>query len=524
MEDNKKVVLFQSDFALVKSGFGRNTRAILTYLHNTGKYKIISYCCGMQWSNPELSKTPWKSVGCLPDNPAEIDQLNRDPHLARNASYGDFYLDKVISEYKPDVFFGVQDFWGVDFAVDRPWFSKVNSVIWTTLDSLPLYKAAVEKAAKIKNYWVWASFAENEMKKLGYNHVKTVPGTFDSSKFFKLPLHVKKDLRKKFGLQEDAFVVGFVFRNQLRKSVHQLIEGYKIWKTQHPEIKNTYLLLHTHFAEGWPITEIAEEYGVNHKEILTTYICRNCKEYQVKTYDDRPVPFEMNGNIMKLDGRGQPVPVKIETQDKDCPYCRAQKAQITTNVSFGVTEEQLNEVYNLMDVYIHPITSGGLEIPAIEAKFAEIPSAVTNYSCGEDLCKDGAGAIALDWAEYREFGTNFRKSSTYPSSIAKAIHKLYSIGPEKRAEIGKQARKWASEHCGTDVIGKKFEEFIDACQPVDWSKVSMDYQSKNPNAQISNIEDDRVWLKTLYKDILNMDVEDDDSGLNYWLGELNKVK
>ena len=72
----KKKIVYQSDFSLAKTGFGRATRAILTYLYNTGKYDIVNYCCGLQYSNPELKKTPWKSTGALPDNPREIEQLN----------------------------------------------------------------------------------------------------------------------------------------------------------------------------------------------------------------------------------------------------------------------------------------------------------------------------------------------------------------------------------------------------------------------------------------------------------------
>ena len=38
----------------------------------------------------------------------------------------------------------------------------------------------------------------------------------------------------------------------------------------------------------------------------------------------------------------------------------------------GVSEKELNEVYNLMDVYCHPFTSGGQEIPIQEAKLTEL--------------------------------------------------------------------------------------------------------------------------------------------------------
>ena len=139
----KKKLFYQSDYSLAKTGFGRATRALLSYLHKTGKYDIVNYCCGIQYSNPELKKTPWKSIGTLPDDPREIEKLNRDPNLARLASYGAYNLDKFIEQEKPDVYIAVQDIWGIDFAIDKikqnsrnyakrqiTWFKKNEEARW----------------------------------------------------------------------------------------------------------------------------------------------------------------------------------------------------------------------------------------------------------------------------------------------------------------------------------------------------------------------------------------------------------
>ena len=136
-----------------------------------------------------------------------------------------------------------------------------------------------------------------------------------------------------------------------------LLEGYKLFKDKNPKAKS-YLLLHTHFSEGWNIHRLADEYKVDHKEILTTYVCKNCGNYNVR-------PFV--------------------GQDLDCGVCGTEKSQTTTNVQHGVTEQQLNEIYNLMDCYCHPFTSGGQELPIQEAKLTELVALTTNYSCGEDM-------------------------------------------------------------------------------------------------------------------------------------------
>jgi len=491
----KKKLLYQSDFSLAKTGFGRAAKALLSYLYKTGKYDITHYSCGLPYVHPEFERTPWKTVGSLPNNPQELQELNKDPNVARLASYGAHYLDKVIQEEKPDVYIAVQDIWGIDFAVEKKWFNKITSVLWTTLDSLPILPAALTKANKIKNYWIWSNFATKAMHELGHTHVKTMHGPIETKNFYRLENSKREELRKKFNIPLDAFIVGFVFRNQLRKSVPNLLEGYALWKKSNPQIKNTYLLLHTHWGEGWNIHRLAQEYGINPNEILTTYVCRNCGNYEVKPFHGSEV---------------------------DCRFCNTQKSQITTNVSLGVTEDQLNEVYNLMDVYCHPFTSGGQEIPIQEAKLTELITLVTNYSCGEEMCEPEAGSFELDWSEYREHGTEFKKASTKPSSIAKQLNKVYNMPVQKRREMGRKAREWTIDNFSVEVIGKMIEDFIDNAPESNYD-FSTKEEEKDPYFKIPDIENDSEWIISLYKNILKMkEINQNDEGYKYWMQEISK--
>ena len=190
----------------MKTGFGRNAKALLSYLHSTGKYDITHYCCGHKWSDPQLGRTPWKSIGTLPDDEAQILEINRDPQLARLASYGSVNLDRVVKEVKPDVYIAVQDIWGVDFAVGKPWFDKINSVIWTTLDSLPILPTAVDNASKIKNYWIWSNFATKALHEKGHTHVKTVHGCLETKNFYRLTDENRKQLRANNGISDLSLI------------------------------------------------------------------------------------------------------------------------------------------------------------------------------------------------------------------------------------------------------------------------------------------------------------------------------
>ncbi len=326
---SRKKVLLLTDFSLVKTGFGRSAKALLSYLYKKDKYDLVHLCVGMSEAAADLQKTPWKSIGTLPASPEKQAEINRDPKLQKIAHYGAYNLDKVIEEEKPDIFIGAQDIWGLDFAVNKHWFDKISSAVWTTLDSLPLLPSAVELAPEIKNYWMWSSFATKEMHRLGHKHVRTVHGIIDTHNFKRLSGEQRKTLRQKNNIPEDCYVIGYVFRNQLRKSAPNLIEGFKIFRNKNPKIKNAKLLLHTSFAEGWDLKALADEYKVDWNDILTTVVCGKCGKYEVKTFS--------------------------KPNDK-CRFCLTPNSVNTTGVGQGVSELELNEVYNLMDVYCHPFT------------------------------------------------------------------------------------------------------------------------------------------------------------------------
>ena len=440
---SKKKILFHSNSAKAFTGFGKNAKNILRYLYKTGKYELVELANGMQWGHPSLLLRPWEAQGSLPNNTALVKQMNSDEKKARAGSYGSFTIDQAIKEYKPDVYIGGEDIWAFTDFWEKPWWNKINNMIWTTLDSQPILPQALDAAPKTKNFHVWASFAERDMKKLGHNHVNTLHGTVNTQDFYKISDVEKQKLRAKFNLS-DEFIIGFVFRNQLRKSVPNLLEGFKIFKKECPKAK---LLLHTHWSEGWDIPRLLKEKNINNDDGLTTYFCSSCNNYAIAPFCG---------------------------QEKTCPFCGSEKTLNTTNTRHGVDEFQLNEIYNIMDVYCHPFTSGGMEIPIFEAKMTELITLVTNYSCGEDSSTIECGSFPLDWSEYREPGTQFIKASTYPSSIAKQLKKVYNLKPQKRIEMGKKARDWTIKNYSTESVGKKLEKIIDEMPDIeydfDWDK------------------------------------------------------
>ena len=483
----KKRVLIHSNFCKMFTGFGKHKKNLLSYLYNTGKYDIIELSNGYTWESEQLKFVPWESYGTLPSDPEIHKEIAIDERRKNAAGYGAEMIDHAVKELKPDIYLGIEDVWAFNGFIEKEWWNKIHCIVHTTLDSLPILPDAVNAADKIKNYFVWASFAEKAMHKLGHTHVKTVHGTLDASSFNRLADEDRLKLRNRFKLS-DEYIIGFVFRNQLRKSVPNLLDGFKLFQENNKQAKAK-LLLHTSWNEGWDIVKLLKEKEIDPKNILTTYVCKNCNAYNVKSFSSHVV---------------------------NCDFCRTQNSCETTNVKTGVNEQQLNEIYNLMDVYCHPFTSGGQEIPIQEAKLTELITLVTNYSCGEDCSTEASGGFPLEWAEYREPGTQFIKASTLPTSIFSQLQHVYSLPLETKMLLGKSARQFVIDNYSIEVVGKFFENLFDSFPHVDYvfenKKLKCD-PFYDPDANLQ----DKEWVESLYCNILT---KQDPAGVIHWMQRL----
>ncbi len=412
------------------TGFGKNMRNLLLAFHNDPDIEVIEAANGVPFGTDV--KTPWKCYGTAPSNQNTINEIKNDGYKQRMASYGYYTIDQIIEECQPDIYFGIEDIWAFKDFDKKPWWNKLKTIIWTTLDSVPILPDTFEIAPKCDQFLVWASFAEEEMKKSGFKNVKTIHGAIDYSNF--KPLSNRDEIRKKFNL-EDSFVTGFVFKNQLRKSVPNLLEGFKIFKEKNPNL-NLKLLLHTDWSEinhGWDIPRYIKEKQVNEEDVLASYICHQCGDYFIHKYIG---------------------------EKKDCISCGAKEKVHTKNSGVGVSENQLNEVYSCMDVYCHPFTSGGQELPIQEAKAAGLITLVTEYSCGTDSCYEHQGGIPLKWNEYREPQTQFIKATTCSKDIADKLEFVFNMNLSSKQSLIKNGQNWVEKEFSVQKIKNDLKQIF----------------------------------------------------------------
>jgi hypothetical protein len=172
-----------------------------------------------------------------------------------------------------------------------------------------------------------------------------------------------------------------------------------------------------------------------------------------------------------------------------------------------------------MDVYCHPFTSGGQEIPIQEAKLAELITLVTNYSCGEDYCTYESGGWPLEWAEYREPGTQFIKASTDPKSICDNLIKVWVMTPAQRSALGTKAREFVIEKCSIEAVGKQLEEILDAMPKITYD---FEIEKKEYNAayQPHNNQSDDDLIIDLHLNMLGEIIDHNSTSFKHWKGQL----
>lgn len=499
----KKKVLFQSNQAMAVTGFGKNMKNVLSYLYKTGKYELIEAANLIEYGKD--LKRPWRAVGTYAADMPTLAKIGNNPNEIRRNAYGFYAIDKIIQEEKPDFYCYFEDPWAMSGFTEKSWWKNktLTKMVWTTVDSLPILPEALDLSNKSDIFAVWAPFAEKEMKRLGYNNVFTMPGLVDLSHLYPKSDSDKKFLRQKYKIEEDTYVIGFVFKNQLRKQCMSLLEGFKRFKQCNPDIK-TKLVFHTEVNEGpphaWPIMSFIAEKEIDKNDVLFTHICKKCGEFELKPYN----------------GEGG-----------SCGHCNSEKSQRSKGIDFGITENQLNDLYNLMDINAVLFSSGGMELSAFEGRAAGIPTLITNYSCGELIANEEYGALPVDYVEYREPSSNFLKSASCPESVCRQLERVYKMTSDEKQQFIQKGLYFVKSYCSIETLGKKLEELIDNAPFAKYEDEkpivrNPDYQPPQIDLKNSTNHGQTVfeWIKDYVKNTLGEDAPD--SFLNEIVGLMNK--
>lgn len=248
------------------------------------------------------------------------------PCNSATENFGEDIVANYIREEKPDILFTLGDPWMTEYI---PHLEERKAVAWISYFPIDGYPIPPDWHSWIRNIDVpvtFSRFSYDLIKDvLGKNPV-FIPHGVDTENF--KPLNQKKELKKNIIGDDSKFVVGCVARNQPRKNIPALIKGFSQFAKGKDDVA---LYLHMQMRDvGWNIDEL------------------------VKRFDIEGKAYQTNGfNAMR-----------------------------------GVSDEDLNRVYNMFDIMALPTMAEGFGLPILESQSAGTPVLVTDFSACSELVVD----------------------------------------------------------------------------------------------------------------------------------------
>jgi len=235
---------------------------------------------------------------------------------------------QLTTAYRPDVIVVQQDPW--NFA---PYIKAAGNTPIIGAVAVDGKNCRGKELVGLKHAIFWTKFGQTEAQRGGYTGPSSViPLGVDLKQYFEMD---RAEARWRVGLPKelkDAFIVGNVNRNQPRKRLDLVITFFAEWiKSQ--KVRDAWLYLHVAPTgeDAYDCGQLAEYYGISNRVITT-----------------------------------------------EAP------------LGYGVTEDQLNTIYNCFDCMFTCTQGEGMGLPHLEGMAAGIPQIVPRWSALADWPTEGS--------------------------------------------------------------------------------------------------------------------------------------
>lgn len=473
MNTSKKRILMVAESSHISSGFGNYTNQILKRLHATGKYEIAELSC---YRTESVKKTePWKIYPVA---------VNHDDHsfseYSANMSnqYGQWRFEFALLDFKPHIVFDIRDFWNYTFQETSPLREYYYWIINPTYDSDP---QKIESINTFKNadmvlfHTEWAK--NNLLTKYNYttNNLGPIASDAVDSNVFKPIGFNKKFHKSQFDIPTDSIVIGTVMRNQKRKLIPDILDVFKKLKHNNPE-KSLYLYLHTSYPDalGWDIPALLLEHNISNN-VLLTYKCKSCKSFTSSVYK----------GITKI-----------------CNKCN-QKALCLWSTNNPLENTELNQIYNLFDIYIQYAICEGFGIPVVEAASVGLPIVTVNFGAMGEVGTNVGSYLVDTQRVFREQETNADRCYPNNDQCCSILQKLVDTPFTELNTIGKNTRKKLLSSYSWDKTAKTYEDIFDNIDTNLLKQWDAPMWNMNLKHVVANFPNNRDFIYNIIDNIIN---------------------
>lgn len=364
MKRRELKILWNSNGAHTNSGYGVETRDLLFRFNRDGWLSECISFWGVQGYpitiyGQDLIDDRFKDVK-LKQYPSMDHPMGSDAMVAHGA------------DSKANVIFSMQDIGHLD----PNHLNQIKYWIpYVPIDKDPVPPIVLDRLKYAYKIITFSRFGQQTLEKAGFTSTLILEGT--DPEIMK-PMN-KKQMRKEFGLPEDAYIFGMVAANKEnppRKGFQEAMEAFAIFATKHPESR---LLLHTQQRApgGFPVEDFATHLKIADKVL---YI----HPYQaVFNSDSHTIAKEMN----------------------------------------------------CFDALLHPSMTEGFGLTCIEAMSCGVPVLVNNTTSMPEMVVDGVTGVIVDAQKVGRFTND--SSFVYPAdvqSLYEGMEKVYAMNSKKTAK------------------------------------------------------------------------------------------
>lgn len=350
--------------------------------------------------------------------------------LPRNKNnWGFDIMAKYLMKYKPQILVTL-----ADIGKQSGWIPQVNQarkagwkgkwIMYSPIDAhqWSIHWDEIFMASDINV--AMAKVGEEFMVQHKVPNVKMIPHGVNIDQYH--PIKDREKIRVKFGLN-DKFVCGFVGRNQTRKMIPYMMRGFATFAKDKDDVT---LLLHTDAMApggeglGWVIDGLVWK-------------------------------FEQETNQSLFDSK------KVILTETNMDVLTRQ----------NIHPENLNDIYNLMDLFVYATGGEGFGLPAIECQSAGVPIIMSDNTTGPELVGQTGELIEMLKDKYGRtvglIGTNgvenYIPDDNHIRSLLEKYYKDWKSDRKLLTHMSEQSRKFALTY-NWDIIAKQwiklFEENI----------------------------------------------------------------
>ena len=438
MQNKKLKILMVSEASFLSSGFGTYTKEILSRLHATDKYEIAEFACYGKVNDPKDKDIHWRYYA---NAVGGDDPRAKEYNSSMENQFGRWRFERVLLDFRPDVVIDVRDYWMNSYQQFSPLRPFFHWILMPTVDSAPQQEDWIDTFMHADAIFTYSDFGRDTLADQSNNNINYIdtasPGV--SLDVFK-PMENRDEIRKALGV-DDKFIIGGVMRNQKRKLIPELFVAFKQLLNQMQEEKNPigeklFLHLHTSYPDaGWDLPKMLKEYEVGNR-VMFTYSCKNCNFYRPSLYSH---------------------PLTI------CPKCGS-KSFSMPNVSSGLSQQDLNIIFNTFDFYVQYAICEGFGMPQVEAGAAGVPIASVDYSAMNDVVNKLNGYPIRVNQYFKELETQAIRVYPDNDDLVDILKKYLNLPDMLKQQKRHETRQLVEKHYNWDNIAKKWENYLDNVQ------------------------------------------------------------